>query len=247
MISVELKQATLLYRQQIIFRDLHLPLVAGHFTCILGPSGVGKSSLLRVLAGLTFDKHAQLDYQLSTSDHLPLQGRVALMSQQDNLLPWCSVVDNVLLGYRLRKQVTPDLRQQAMCLLQQVGLQGADLDKRVTELSGGMRQRVALVRTLLENKPIVLMDEPFSALDSVTRFKLQTLTASLLHQKTVLFITHDPLEALRLADHIYVLQGTPARLTAFKTPSMNPPRDFNADLLQEQAALWSFLADGAGA
>lgn len=247
MISVELRQATLHYRQQIIFRDVCLPLVAGHFTCILGPSGVGKSSLLRVLAGLAFDAHAQLDYQLFASDHLPLQGRVALMSQQDNLLPWCNVVDNVLLGYRLRKQVTQAIRQKAVCLLQQVGLQGVDLNKRLAQLSGGMRQRVALVRTLLENKPVVLMDEPFSALDSITRFKLQTLTATLLHQKTVLFITHDPLEALRLADHIYVLQGTPARLTAFKTPSMNPPRELNADLLQEQAALWTFLANGAEA
>lgn len=243
MFSVELRQATVRYRQQLLFENLSLPLVGGAVTCILGPSGVGKSSLLRLLAGLPFDADVHLDFQLITSDRLPLRNRVALMSQQDNLLPWCSVLDNAILGYRLRQQVTATLTQQAIDLLQQVGLTPADLGKRLSELSGGMRQRVALVRTLLENKPLVLMDEPFSALDSITRFKLQSLTADLLQHKTVLFITHDPLEALRLADHIYVLKGTPAQLIPFKTPSMKPPRDLGHDLLQQQAALWTTLAD----
>lgn len=243
MLSVELRRATLGFRQQLLFQDVFLPLVGGAVTCILGPSGVGKSSLLRVLAGLSFEADVRLDFQLITSDQLPLQDRVALMSQQDNLLPWCSVMDNAILGYRLRKQVTKALLQQAMDLLQQVGLTQADLGKRLGQLSGGMRQRIALVRTLLEDKALVLMDEPFSALDSITRFKMQSLTANLLQHKTVLLITHDPLEALRLADFIYVLKGAPAQLIPFKTPSRKPPRDLCPDLLQQQAVLWAALAD----
>ncbi|MCV5261820.1 ATP-binding cassette domain-containing protein, partial [Escherichia coli] len=100
-------------------------------------------------------------------------------------------------------------KQRALTLLSQVGL--ADYpDAKPAQLSGGMRQRVALARTLMQDKPLVLMDEPFSALDAVTRHKLQTLAAELLKDKTVVLITHDPQESVRLAHHLYVLQGTPA-------------------------------------
>ncbi len=92
------------------------------------------------------------------------------------------------------------------------------------QLSGGMRQRVALARTLMQDKPIVLMDEPFSALDAVTRHKLQTLAAHLLQDKTVVLITHDPQEAVRLAHNLYVLQGSPASAQSLQVPSILPPR-----------------------
>jgi putative hydroxymethylpyrimidine transport system ATP-binding protein len=133
------------------------------------------------------------------------------MGQQDLLLPWLSALGNVTLGARLRGE-RPD-RDRALSLLGRVGL--ADrADASPEALSGGMRQRVALARTLYEDRPIVLMDEPFSALDSLTRARIQALAAELLAGRTVLLITHDPWEACRLADVLLVLQGNPATLSA---------------------------------
>lgn len=243
MFSVDLSEVTLRYRHQSVFENLSLSLPAATCTCILGPSGVGKSSLLHLLADLPMGENTSLVKKLQVSDGLPLMGRVALMAQQDNLLPWCSVIDNALLGYRLRQTVDAPVRERACVLLQQVGFSADDLCKNISALSGGMRQRVALVRTLLEDKALVLMDEPFSALDSITRFQLQALSAQLLRHKTVLLITHDPLEALRMADHIYVLKGAPARLSAFTVALTPPPRALDATLLQQQAALWALLAE----
>jgi putative hydroxymethylpyrimidine transport system ATP-binding protein len=189
-----------------------LTLPAGQWTCLLGPSGVGKTSLLRLIAGLTSD--AKVKNPIQTSDNRPLTGRLAYMAQQDLLLPWYSVLDNVLIGARLRgeKKRLAQLRERAYHLLQKVGLATA-IHKRPAELSGGMRQRVVLVRTLLQDCTVVLMDEPFAALDMVARLHLQSLAAELLAHCTVLLVTHDPLEALRLGDSIYVMAGLPAQLS----------------------------------
>ena len=242
MFSVTLSEVSLAYRKQSLFDNLSLTLPAGTCTCLLGQSGVGKSSLLHLLADSPMGRDTHVHKKIITSDGVSLTGRVALMAQQDNLLPWLGVIDNALLGYRLRKTLTEERRLAARDLLLTVGFSETDLLKKVTELSGGMRQRVALVRTLLEDKPVVLMDEPFSALDSITRFSLQTLSAELLRGKTVLLITHDPLEALRLADHIYLLKGAPAQLIACPVPMSTKPRHFDVALVTEQVALWRQLA-----
>lgn len=242
MFSVTLSDVNLRYRDHVLFQNLALHLPSGSCTCLLGPSGVGKSSLLHLLADLPPDDETLASKKIQTSDGLPLTGRVALMAQQDNLLPWLSVLDNALLGYRLRNDVNPERLAEARALLSDVGFNARDCAKKVTALSGGMRQRVALVRTLLEDKALVLMDEPFSALDSLTRFQLQSLSARLLKAKTVLLITHDPLEALRLGDHIYILQGSPAVLVPYQVPMVATPRDFNEALVKDQVALWQALA-----
>ncbi len=243
MFDVRLTNVCFAYKQQVLFEHLNLSLTAGSFTCLLGPSGVGKSSLLQLLANLPPSSDAVIQKSIHTSDGLPLTGRIAWMAQYDNLLPWLSLIDNVLLGYRLRHCVTVELKQYARQLLSRVGFNDVDLVKKITALSGGMRQRVALVRTLLEDKPLVLMDEPFSALDSITRFSLQSLSCELLRSKTVLLITHDPLEALRLADVIYILKGSPAQLIPCSVPLTPTPRYLNDQLLTEQARLWQQLAD----
>jgi putative hydroxymethylpyrimidine transport system ATP-binding protein len=263
-IAVHLHAARLSYRGAVIFEDLDLDLPAGRITCLLGPSGVGKTSLLRLIAGLTDNEGGDGgDGGNGGGGTLPpgtavdqagraVQDRVAYMAQQDLLLPWASVLGNVLLGPRLRgEDRDPDIVQRARGLIAQVGLKGREEDLPA-RLSGGMRQRVALARTLVENRPIVLMDEPFSALDAITRFALQELAARLLAERTVLLVTHDPLEALRLGHRITVMAGSPARLEtaldvlddvggADELP--DPPRDpGNADVLARQADLLKRLA-----
>jgi putative hydroxymethylpyrimidine transport system ATP-binding protein len=221
-LGVDVRNASLAWQGHSVFSELNFHLPAGEWTCLLGQSGVGKSSLLRLLAGLT--EQMQVRAEIVASDGKSLDGRVAWMAQQDLLLPWLSVLDNVLLGPRLRRsRVTPAQREQARYLLNQVGLAGLD-GLYPAALSGGQRQRVALARMLMEDRPLVLMDEPFSALDAVTRLKLQDLAAHLLADRTVLLITHDPLEALRLGHQVLVLQGSPARLTAPLRPLDAPPR-----------------------
>jgi putative hydroxymethylpyrimidine transport system ATP-binding protein len=157
---------------------------------------------------------------------------IGWMAQSDLLLPWLSVKDNVLLGARLRSEVTPFLQQKADHLLHEAGLEGKG-EILPGELSGGMRQRVALLRTLMEERPVILMDEPFSALDALTRMKLQNLSARLTHGKTVLMVTHDPLEALRLADRIIVLGNQPVRIESVIDLHGNAPRDPQNREIQE--------------
>ncbi|GGO88780.1 ABC transporter [Marinobacterium nitratireducens] len=220
--AVCIRNASLAWQGRSLFSDLDLDLPAGQWTCLLGQSGVGKSSLLRLLAGLTEGMQARA--RIETDDGRPLTGRIAWMAQQDLLLPWLCVLDNVLLGPRLRQgRPACEQREQARYLLSQVGLSGLEA-RFPAALSGGQRQRVALARMLMEDKPLVLMDEPFSALDAVTRLRLQDLAAHLLADRTVLLITHDPLEALRLGHRVLVLQGHPARLTDPIVPAGATPR-----------------------
>ncbi len=224
------------YGGQLVFEGLNFTIAAGRITALLGPSGVGKTSLLRIIAGLEAPEAGSV----AASDEAPLRGRVAYMAQQDLLLPWASVLGNVMLGARLRGE-PPDVAR-ARHLLGRVGL-AETADKLPAELSGGMRQRAALARTLYENRPVVLMDEPFSALDAITRATIQELAAELLAGRTVLLITHDPAEACRLGHQLLVLSGAPARLGAPITLPGAPPRaPDDGLLLQTQGELLRRLA-----
>lgn len=234
--SVQVRDARLRFADVSLFDGLDIQLDAGEWTCLLGPSGVGKSSLLRLIAGLGDGAGGQV----TCGDGAPLAGRTVYMAQQDLLLPWLSVIDNVLLGARLRGGVAD--RARAHRLLRQVGL-GGRADDLPGSLSGGMRQRTALVRTLIEDRPVALLDEPFSALDAITRFELQALAATLLAGRTVLLVTHDPLEALRLGHRIHVMYGRPARLDGALMPAGAPPRDVtDPALLALQGDLLTRLA-----
>jgi putative hydroxymethylpyrimidine transport system ATP-binding protein len=233
--SLRIKNLALHYGGQVIFEGLDLTIAGGRLTALLGPSGVGKTSLLRIIAGL----EAPFAGSVSASDAAPLAGRIAYMAQQDLLLPWARVIDNVMLGAKLRG-AKPE-PERAMNLLARVGL-AERANALPAELSGGMRQRAAIARTLYEQRPIVLMDEPFSALDAITRAKIQDLAAELLAGCTTLLITHDPLEACRLSHHLLVLAGAPARLGKALDLAGEPPRAPDVSLLQTQSELMKMLA-----
>ena len=202
---------------QPVFGPIALTIDAGTWTCLLGPSGVGKSTILRLIAGLPTG--VAFEGTVQASDGRPLEGRVAYMAQSDLLLPWLDVLGNVLLGARLRGE--PPDRDRAREMVARVGLAGREA-ARTRHLSGGERQRVALARTLMEDRPVVLLDEPFSALDARTRAGMQVLAAELLAGRTVLLVTHDPAEAARLGQRIHVL--TEAGLAEVAPPTQPPVR-----------------------
>ncbi len=208
-----------------LFPPIRLELAMGEWTAILGDSGVGKSTLLRLIAGLPIGG----DFDGRIENPLP----VALMAQDPGLLPWLDVRQNAGLGARLRGGRADAARLDG--ILARTGLSD-HADKRPAQLSGGQRQRVALARILMEDRPLVLLDEPFSALDMRMRLAMQDLTATLLRGRTVLMVTHDPAEAARLATRIALL--TPAGLTLTKAPASPAPRPAaDPQVLACQAAL----------
>lgn len=222
----------------VLFAPVSLRLEAGLWTCLLGGSGVGKSTILRLLAGL--ETGADFTGSIEAEDGDALIGRVSYMAQDDLLLPWANVAKNVALGARLRGQAIGQSRLSS--LLHRVQLH-EHAKKLPAQLSGGQRQRVALARTLMEDKPVILLDEPFSALDAQTRADMQELTAELLTDRTVLLVTHDPAEAARLGHHIFILSAQ--GLARARAPQGAVPRSSDAaDVLQGQADLLNRLRKG---
>ncbi|MCR8826595.1 ABC transporter ATP-binding protein [Pseudosulfitobacter koreensis] len=218
-----------------IFGPVSVEVPRGRWTCLLGPSGVGKSTVLRLMAGL--GDEVTLEGTVGAGDGAPLGARVALMAQSDLLLPWLDVTGNVTLGARLRGQ--PPQLDRARAVIEQVGLTG-HAAKRPDALSGGQRQRVALARTLMEDRPVVLLDEPFSALDARSRALMQDLAATLLAGRTVLHVTHDAAEAARLGHNVLLM--TQGGITSVPPPDGPTPRQFDApETLEYQGRLMRLL------
>jgi NitT/TauT family transport system ATP-binding protein len=191
--------------------NVNLSVKAGEFISLVGPSGCGKTTILSLIAGL-FPPSSGDIYIYGQKVEGPTS-KVGYMLQQDYLFPWRSIYQNILLGLEITKTLNRETEQHALYLLEEMGL----IDYRhhyPHQLSGGMRQRVALVRTLATEPDILLLDEPFSALDYQTKLRLEDLVCNTLkkHAKTAVLVTHDLSEAVAMSDTVYVLSRNPGRI-----------------------------------
>jgi NitT/TauT family transport system ATP-binding protein len=207
--------------------QISLEVPPGEFTCLIGASGCGKSTLLSLVAGL----------EQPTSGEVSVSGRVAIMFQEPALFPWLTAAGNVELALRARGTGRAERRQRTAELLETVRLDGFGR-KRPHELSGGMRQRVALARALAQDADVLLMDEPFGALDAMTRDllhdELDRICAD--RQLTILFVTHNVREAVRLGDRVAVLSSRPGRVIDEFTVPIDHPRRIDSAPVAELAA-----------
>ncbi|CAH1190761.1 MULTISPECIES: ABC transporter ATP-binding protein [Paenibacillus] len=195
----------------LVLEDLNLQVEQGEFVSLVGPSGCGKTTLLSIIAGLL----------VPTSGEVNVKGRlvdgpsahIGYMLQQDYLFPWRTILDNALIGLELTGRLDERSRARTRELLAGMGLSGTE-NQYPSELSGGMRQRVALVRTLATEPGLLLLDEPFSALDYQTKLQLEDLVSDTLKQtgKTSVLVTHDLSEAIAVSDRVIVLDRNPGRI-----------------------------------
>lgn len=209
-------------------KNVSLSIERGEFICLLGPSGCGKSTLLNLLAG--FEKPARGRVFIGERQVTAPSPKYLTIFQNYGLFPWRSVLHNVELGLEAKKMNRKERRQQALKYLDMVGLVQAK-DKKPCQLSGGMQQRVAIARVLAADPEILFMDEPFGALDAITRMKLQDDILRICKDegKTIVFVTHDIEEAVFLADRIVVMEANPGSVQGIVKVEMPHERDRTSD------------------
>jgi ABC-type nitrate/sulfonate/bicarbonate transport system ATPase subunit len=209
------------YEGAPVISGVNLELSQGKLVSLLGPSGVGKTTLFNVLSGVDAPDRGRVF--LAGQDITGLSGRVSYMLQKDLLLEYRTVLDNVILPLLIKGEPKKKAREYGASFFAQFGLSGCET-KYPAQLSGGMRQRAALLRTYMMNNPVILLDEPFSALDAITRLQMQGwyLEIAETMKLSTLFITHDIDEALTLSDTVYILNGKPGQIML--TLEILPPR-----------------------
>jgi len=214
----------------------------GEFVCIVGPSGCGKSTIFNIVSGLLTPTAGSV--LLDGTDIRSRTGHVGYMLQKDLLLPWRTVLDNIVLGADVRRRASREDRRAAADMARRYGL-GAYLNHYPHALSGGMRQRVAVMRTLALDHPVMLLDEPFGALDSHTRMLMQQWLLQVWREqrKTIMFVTDDIDEALFLGDRVVVMTPRPGRVEAVIPVELPRPRDVHLSTDQHYVELKARILD----
>jgi len=213
-----------------------LSISPGRFVSLIGPSGCGKSTIFNIVAGLLEPTSGRV--LIDGADATATIGRVGYMLQKDLLLPWRNVLDNVILGMEIQGVPLHEARERALPLLRRYGLAGFE-HAYPNALSGGMRQRAALLRTLLFDTDVILLDEPFGALDAQTKLHMQEWLLGLWADfgKTVVFVTHDVEEAIYLSDEVHVMATRPGRIVESITVPIARPRQRHVTLTPEFIAI----------
>ena len=225
--------------------SVDLTIAEGEFVSVVGPSGCGKSTLLNLIVGLMRSSMGRIVFRGA-----PIEGittKIGYVTQKDNLLPWRTLIENVEIALEIRAVEKSARRVQAQNLIDQVGLSGFE-DHYPHELSGGMRQRANIIRTLIYDPELILMDEPFGPLDAQTRIVLQDQLLKLWYasKKTIVFITHDLIEAITLADRVVLMSARPGRIKSIEQIAIPRPRDVfkiheDAEFRSAYERLWQQL------
>ena len=220
------KTFSYLSKEETVIANLSFEIYATEFVCILGPSGCGKTTILNLVAGFLKPTSGEVLFNLKSITR-PDSSRT-LVFQDYALFPWLDILDNVAFGLTTKNHNKRDARQVALEYLNLVGLSSYK-NHSVSQLSGGMKQRVAIARALAVDPEVLLLDEPFGALDGQTResMQLELLRLWTKTKKTILFVTHSVDEALKLADRILIIGKSPGKLLLDTTLAVSRPRDFN--------------------
>jgi NitT/TauT family transport system ATP-binding protein len=250
MAAISISGLTVRFGDVLAVDDASLDIGDGEFVSIVGPSGCGKTTILNLLTGLV----PLQEGRISLLGKTPSVGNpdVAYMLARDSLLPWRSALDNAAYGMEIRGVSEGERAKRARDLLAEVGLKGFE-NHYPKMLSHGMRQRCALARTFCLDSPVMLMDEPFGALDAQTKLQLEDLLLRLWsdHRRTVVFITHDLAEAVALSDRVIVMSARPGRIIADMRIELERPRSVRAlqhdkHFLEIYARVWEKLEEGLG-
>ncbi len=217
-----------------VLREINLVICENQFVSLIGPSGCGKSTILRILAGLENDFSGEI--LLNRQKISNSSSQFCYMPQKDLLMPWRTVYENIILPLEIKGELDSAETLGVANLIKEFGLEGFE-NFYPSEISGGMKQRAGLLRTFLMNNDTMLLDEPFGALDEITRMNMQEWLLKVLseHKKSVLFITHDIEEAIFLSDRVYVLSDRPA--TVVKTLDIEFPRPRTREMLSSNEFL----------
>jgi len=227
--------------RQEVLAGVDLTVNEGEFVSIIGPSGCGKSTLLNIIAGLDQPDSGLVSLSGLTDKRL---GETGYMQQKDLLLPWRSVLDNTILGLELRGVPRKQAREQALQYTEEFGLKGFE-HQYPYALSGGMRQRAAFLRTMLMDQDVILLDEPFGALDALTRIQMQEWLLKLWESlnKTIVLVTHDVDEALLLSDQVYLMTARPGQAALALDVPLPRPRHYDMVTEPDFSALKARLMD----
>ncbi|HEV8721516.1 MAG TPA: ABC transporter ATP-binding protein [Candidatus Binatia bacterium] len=225
---IELANVTKIYRSKgktvLALKDVSLPVQQGSFTTLIGPSGCGKSTLLKIIAGIALPYEGSMRYK--DRDITSINTDIGFVTQDSNLFPWLTLIENVELALKIRGMLKDQRAQIAQKFIDTMQLTGFE-SHYPFELSGGMQKRASIIRTLIYNPDIILMDEPFGPLDAQTRLVLQDELLRIwdTNKKTILFVTHDLTEAIALSDKVVLLTGRPGTVKRIFDVPLPRPRN----------------------